>query len=50
MRAKLMDKCKEIFQIKKIEASDEYIKEKDPQEREYKIKKFVLEMFSSLLN
>ena len=42
MRAKLLDKCKEIFQIKKNETFDEYIKEKDPQEREYKLKKFVL--------
>jgi len=42
MRAKLLDKCKEIFQIKKNENFDQYIKEKDPQEREYKLKKFVL--------
>ena len=42
MRAKLLDKCKEIFQIKNNETFDEYIKEKDPQEREYKLKKFVL--------
>ena len=42
MRAKLLDKCKEIFQIKKNETFDEYIKEKDPQEREYKLKKFIL--------
>ena len=41
-RAKLLDKCKEIFQIKKNETFDEYIKEKDPQERENKLKKFVL--------
>ena len=42
MRAKLLDKCKEIFQIKKKEIFNEYIKEKDPQEREYKLKNFVL--------
>ena len=42
MRAKLLDKCKEIFQIKKMKTFDEFIKEKDPQEREYKIKKIIL--------
>ena len=42
MRSKLLDKCKEIFQIKKIVNFNEYIKEKDPEERVYKLKKFVL--------
>ena len=42
MRAKLLDKCREIFQIKHNEKFDEYIKEKDPIERENKLKKFVL--------
>ena len=42
MRAKLLDKCKEIFNIKNMENFDGYIKEKDPQEREYKIKKIIL--------
>ena len=42
MRAKLLDKCREIFQIKNNEKFDEYIKEKDPVERESKLKKFVL--------
>ena len=42
MRAKLLDKIKEIFQIKRYETFEEYIKDKDPEEREYKLKKFVL--------
>ena len=42
MRAKLLDKCREIFQIKNNEKFDEYIKEKDPEERENKLKNFVL--------
>jgi len=42
MRAKLLDKCREIFQIKNNEKFDEYIKEKDPIERENKLKKFIL--------
>jgi hypothetical protein len=42
MRAKLLDKCREIFQIENNEKFDEYIKEKDPEEREIKLKKFVL--------
>jgi len=42
MRDALLDKCKEIFQIKKIKTLDEYIKEKDPKEREYKLEKFIL--------
>jgi hypothetical protein len=42
MRGKLLDKCREIFQIKNNEKFDEYIKEKDPVERENKLKKFVL--------
>ena len=33
MRTKLLDKCKELFNIKKMENFDEYIKGKDPQER-----------------
>ena len=39
-RNKLMDKCREIF--KNSEIIYEYIKEKDPEEREIKFKKFVL--------
>ena len=42
MRGKLLDKCKEIFTIENNEKFDEYIKEKDPEERENKLKKFVL--------
>ena len=42
MRAQLLDKCREIFQIENNEKFDEYIKEKDPEERENKLKKFVL--------
>ena len=42
MRAKLLDKCREIFQIKNNEKFDEYIKVKDPDERETKLKNFVL--------
>ena len=42
MRKKLLDKCKEIFQIENNEKFDEYIKVKDPEERENKLKKFVL--------
>ena len=42
MRAKLLDKCREIFQIKNNEKFDEYIKVKDPEERENKLKNFVL--------
>ena len=42
MRAKLLEKCRVIFQIENNEKFDEYIKEKDPEERENKLKKFVL--------
>ena len=40
MRAKLLDKCREIFHIRYNEKFDEYIEEKDPIEREKKIKCF----------
>ena len=42
MRAKLLDKCREIFHIRYNEKFDEYIEEKDPIEREKKIKKMFL--------
>ena len=42
MRYKLIDKCREIFQIKNNEILDKYIKEKDPEEREIKLKIFIL--------
>ena len=42
MRSKLIDKCKEIFKIDNNEQIDGYIKVKDPEERENKIKKFIL--------
>ena len=42
MRKKLLDKCREIFQIEHNEKFDEYIKVKDPDEREAKLKNFVL--------
>ena len=42
MRSKLIDKCREIFKIDNNEQIDGYIKVKDPDERESKIKKFIL--------
>jgi len=42
VRAKLLDECKEIFQIKKIENFTYYVREEDPEEKEYKIKNIVL--------
>ena len=42
MRTKLLDICKIIFQIKNNEKFDEHIKAKDPEEREVKIKKYIL--------
>ena len=42
MRKKLLDKCRTVFQIEHNEKFDEYIKVKDPEERENKLKKFVL--------
>ena len=42
MRVKLLDKCREIFKIKNNEKFDSYIKVKDKDEREQKLKNFVL--------
>ena len=42
MRSHLIDKCRTIFQIENNEKFDEYIKEKDPEERRNKLKKFIL--------
>ena len=42
MRAKLLDKCKEVFKIQHNEKFDEFIKVKDPDERESKLKSFAL--------
>ena len=42
MRSKLLDKCREIFKIENNEKIDEYVKVKDPDEREIKVKKFIL--------
>ena len=42
MRIKLVDKCKEIFNIEKYIQIEEYIKAKDQNEKEFKIKNFVL--------
>ena len=42
MRSYLIDKCRTIFQIENNEKFDEYIKEKDPEERRNKLKKFIL--------
>ena len=42
MRAKLLDKCKEIFKIENNEKFDSYIKVQDKEERNSKLKKFVL--------
>ena len=42
MRVKLLDKCRQIFKIENNEKFDEYIKVQDPDEREIKLKKFVL--------
>ena len=42
MRVKLLDKCREIFKIKNNEKFDQYINVKDKDEREQKLKNFVL--------
>ena len=42
MRSKLLDKCKEIFKIENNEKFDSYIKVQDKDERNAKLKKFVL--------
>lgn len=42
LRVKLLDKCREIFKIQNNEKFDEYIKVSDPEERELKLKRFVL--------
>jgi hypothetical protein len=42
MRSKLVEKCKEIFSIEHTSQVNYYIKVKDPEEREFKTKKFVL--------
>ena len=42
MRTKLLDKCREIFKIENNEKFDEYIKVQDKQERNMKLKNFVL--------
>mgnify|MGYP002624773426 CR=1 FL=1 len=42
MRTKLLDKCREIFKIENNEKFDEYIKVQDKQERNTKLKNFVL--------
>ena len=42
MRSRLIDKCKKIFQLEKNEQFDQYIKEKDPEERRSKLKKFIV--------
>ena len=42
MRTKLLDKCREIFKIENNEKFDEYIKVQDKQERNMKLKSFVL--------
>ena len=41
-RSKLLDKCREIFKIDNNTKINEYIKETDPNEREIKLKKFIL--------
>ena len=42
MRTKLLDKCREIFKIENNEKFDEYIKVQDQEERNIKLKNFVL--------
>ena len=42
MRSHLIDRCKIIFQLENNEQFDQYIKEKDPEERRNKLKKFIL--------
>ena len=42
MRSKLLDQCKEIFKIENNEKFDEYIKVQDKEERNIKLKNFVL--------
>jgi hypothetical protein len=42
MRSKLLEKCKEIFKTDQDSKVDQYIKVSDPEEREAKMKKFIL--------
>jgi len=42
MRSKLLDRCKEIFKTDQDSKVDQYIKVSDPEEREAKMKKFLL--------
>ena len=42
MRSKLLEKCKEIFKTDQDSKVDQYIKVSDPEEREAKMKKFLL--------
>jgi len=42
MRTKLLDKCREIFKIENNEKFDEYIKVQDKDERNIKLKNFIL--------
>jgi len=42
MRSKLLEKCKEIFKIDHNKEFDKYITVSDPNEREFKMKKFIL--------
>ena len=42
IRVKLLDKCRKYFKIENNENFDEYIKEKDPEEKEIKLKKYIL--------
>ena len=42
MRSHLIDKCRTIFKMENNEKFDEYIKEKDPEDRRNKLKKFFI--------
>ena len=42
MRTRLINKCRTIFKLENDEQYDEYIKEKDQEERRLKLKKFIL--------
>ena len=42
VRVYLLDKCKILFKNEKIEQFDEYIKEKNPEERIYKLKILII--------
>lgn len=50
MRSHLIDRCKIIFQLENNEQFDQYIKEKDPEERRNKLKNLFWEMYILLLN